>query len=342
MIEYKPCKRTSPFWVGLRSRGYTLKEATIDGKSLIKCISASGATWTTTTNVSYPMNSGAIEQIARQKNTAYDFVAAMGGSIPLTKVIPQDEQISQLSEVLNMVGKVVVKPIDGSGSNGVTCDITEDSELLRAIAEARQYSSDVIVQEQVYGDEVRFTVLNGDVVSVLLRRGPRITGDGVSTIATLIEKENEARRSLALPFIHYPQLTPLLIKESYFTDSTIPAQDEIVQLSNATMVKKGASVYETLGLTHHSYVDFAKRLADGLGGGLLVVDIFIVDHTVKMEKGNHWFNEFNTSPALAMYYASREESSVHVADQILDTFDAVINYRKEEIYDTKRHLNTKR
>lgn len=331
MIEFKTCERTSPFWAGLRSRGYTLKEATLAGKPLIKCISASGATWTTTTNISYPMNSGMIEEIARQKDVAYDLVASMGGSIPMTKVIARGEPIDQVSEIFSQVAKVVVKPIDSSGSNGVTCDITEESQLAQALIDARQYSSNVIVQEQVYGDEVRFTVLNGDVVSVLLRRGPRVIGDGVSTVASLIEKENEARRSLTLQFIRYPQLTPALIKQSYFTDITIPAQGEIVQLSDATMVKRGASIYEAIDTTHSTYIEFAKRLANYIGSGLLVVDIFIADHTVEMKKGNHWFNEFNASPALALYYASRGKSSAHVADKILNTFDAAINYGKEVV-----------
>lgn len=333
MIEYKTCERIGPFWTGLRRRGYTLTEATIAGSPLIRCTSPSGATWVTTTQISHPMNSGTIEEIAKQKDIAYDLVKLAGGSIPVTKVIDRSEPIGQVAEILNHVSKVVVKPIDSSGSNGVTCDITEESQLIRALTEARQYSSDVIVQEQVYGDEVRFTVLNGEVVSVLLRRGPRVVGNGVSTISALIEEENKSRRLLTLPYIHYPQLTPALIDESYFTNTSIPAEGEIVQFSNATMVKKGASIYEVLSTVHPSYVEFAKRLASDMGGGFLAVDIFMVDYATEMKKGNHWFNEFNASPAIALYYASRGESSAHVVEELLDTVDAVINYRKEKKYD---------
>lgn len=333
MIEYKTCERVGPFWTGLRNRGYTLTEAFVAKKPLIRCTGPSGATWVTTTHISHPMNSGTIEEIAKQKDIAYDLVSLNGGSIPVTQVIGRQESTDKAVEILNNVGRVVVKPIDSSGSNGVTCDITKESQLIRALAEARQYSSDVIVQEQVYGDEVRFTVLNGRVVSVLLRRGPRVIGDGISTLATLIAMENENRRLLTLPYIRYPQLTPDLIDEGYFSDTTIPTKGEIVQLSSATMVKKGASIYEVLDTTHPSYIEFANQLARDMGGGLLAVDIFIVDYTAEMKKGNHWFNEFNASPAMALYYASRGESAAHVVEEVLDTVDAMINYRKG-IYDT--------
>jgi D-alanine-D-alanine ligase-like ATP-grasp enzyme len=270
------------------------------------------------------MTSSASEFIAAQKDLAYKLVESLGGYIPMTSVLAAKEDIMQ-NPLLGQVGKVVVKPVDGYGSRGVTCDIESHAELKNAVVLAREYAESVVIQEQVYGEEVRFTIIDGTVVSVLLRQAPGVTGDGHSTVAELVRRENEARKDLRMNHVTYPLLTANLIDEAYITDGRVLAEGERLAFNHVTMVKQGASMYEIIDDIDPSYITMATQLASGLDSGFLVVDMFIADYRAVAARGNVWFNEFNTSPALRMYYAARNKDMSHIADQVIELTDRRIS-----------------
>ena len=88
----------------------------------------------------------------------------------------------------------VVKPVGTGGGNGVTTGVMSARALERAIRRAGRFSSRFLVESQARGDAYRFLVLDGELIDVVRRRAPTLTGDGRSSVRKLLVAENRRRQ----------------------------------------------------------------------------------------------------------------------------------------------------
>jgi cyanophycin synthetase len=86
-----------------------------------------------------------------------------------------------------------VKPAEGAGGDGVTGGIRTAGELRRAVLSASRFGPRLILERQAHGRVLRLLVLDRDVIDVVHRRPPTITGDGRSTIEELVFAEYDRR-----------------------------------------------------------------------------------------------------------------------------------------------------
>lgn len=91
------------------------------------------------------------------------------------------------------VGSLVVKPARGEQGAGVTVGITDPDGLERAIADARRYCDEVLLEAHHPGMDLRVLVIDHHVAAASVRRPATITGDGRSDIATLIDRQSRRR-----------------------------------------------------------------------------------------------------------------------------------------------------
>ena len=63
----------------------------------------------------------------------------------------------------------------------------------RRVALARRYCPDVLLEEQCEGEDLRVVVIDHEVVAAAVRRPASVIGDGVHTIAELIERQSRRR-----------------------------------------------------------------------------------------------------------------------------------------------------
>ncbi len=115
-------------------------------------------------------------------------------------VMRLDEQLTQLDEAMHFIethGRVVVKPIDGGHGRGITTDVVSRDGLIQAhqyaVENVRASRSTVIQKQLVAKDlhDIRVAVIAGKVVGAIERVPARVRGDGIHTIAELIEIENQ-------------------------------------------------------------------------------------------------------------------------------------------------------
>lgn len=302
----------------LLSRGYSFVPASADvaykqyispnGKLILK----------KTGHYDYPFVSESTTAICKDKTQSYNLVEALGLSIPRTL---QTFDLEAAKTFLDEYSRVIVKPVNSRGGKGLTLNITNEEHLKQAIAHASISEHPPLIQEQFIGEEIRFTVIGGRVQSAILRRSPRIVGDGVSTIAELIQKENEMRSTLVFPLLTYPQLTDAFIPKEYFTDTRIPAVGEIVELSNSTMIRGGASFYGILGEIHESFINLVEELASKVSPAFLVVDLMVKQWQNPVQPNDYVFLEFNTDPGLVVYTSLRGGDTPDVIAKIADLLD---------------------
>jgi D-alanine-D-alanine ligase-like ATP-grasp enzyme len=86
-------------------------------------------------------------------------------------------------------------------------DMGTEHDLERAIALARKFCPDVIIEELIEGEDLRIIVIDHQIVAAAVRRPPFVVGTGNHTVQELIEKyiiEANERPGLAN---HEPQTT---------------------------------------------------------------------------------------------------------------------------------------
>jgi dTDP-4-amino-4,6-dideoxygalactose transaminase/D-alanine-D-alanine ligase-like ATP-grasp enzyme len=126
----------------------------------------------------------------QDKRAARRVLADAGIQVPRGQCAADNE--SDLA-FLTEVRTAVVKPARGAEGAGVTVSVSSPDELVRAIAVARRYCPDVLIEKMCFGDELRALMIDHQVVAAAIRRPASVTGDGLHTIAELIELESRRR-----------------------------------------------------------------------------------------------------------------------------------------------------
>jgi D-alanine-D-alanine ligase-like ATP-grasp enzyme len=305
----------------LEQKGYAIDVT--EGRSVTATYTRpTGEVWKTrAAHLAYPFTSSKARSVSQYKNKAYELAEEVGFSYPSTVFVtdlPSDETLESL---LSRYKKLIVKPNNSSLSRGLTVNIETIDDLKKAIAHARKVTPNVLIQEQVKGEEIRFTVIEGKVEAALLRRTARVIGDGVSSISALIQAENELRKNLTFDYITYPLLSASLVGEERMQDARVPAKGEIVELSHSTMIRGGCSVYDILPEIHPSYIKQVENLVAKLDAGFVVVDVFCQAFDQPATPENHWFIEFNTAPVLKLYYSCRDGKHFDIVSRLADAID---------------------
>src|SRR6185312_15599881 len=110
-----------------------------------------------------------------------------------------------------------------------------ETALREAWNDAREFANRIVVEQYTEGRDHRVLVVNGKVVACAERVPARVIGDGTSTIAQLIERENkDPRRGVG----HTKTLTKLpaddrtvsFLARQKLTLDSVPAQGQEVFL----------------------------------------------------------------------------------------------------------------
>ena len=314
----------------MSSLGYTFREYSLSNELFTEFIAPNGDTWITNNDkVYYPFSSIGAKLISKSKILSNEMVTQLGGNLPLTyEIHKSNNNDTALQAIINEGRSLIVKPYDSTLSNGLTTDITTVDALQSALGFAYEYSNTALVQEQVYGDDVRFMIIDGKVEGVILRQTPRIIGDGVSTVAELIVAENGLRSKVQLEHgMRYRELTDRYIDESFVTSQEVLADGEIKELSREVLVRRGASAYNITEEIHPSYAEEIEKIANHLGKGILAVDVIIKDYTQPNNGSNYWFLEFNSSPVIALCYCIRDANHFDILSYLGPMLDRVITTR---------------
>ena len=89
---------------------------------------------------------------------------------------------------------VVVKPERGNQGKGVSLDVNSPSEVADAFMIASKFDSNVLVEKCIKGNDYRVLVINGRVAAVARRIPAHVVGDGIHSIAELVEITNKDPR----------------------------------------------------------------------------------------------------------------------------------------------------
>lgn len=208
-----------------------------------------------------------------------------------------DESPKAIREALSKYRSLVVKPARGEQGQGVSVGLTTADEVQAAVERARRICSEVLIEEQVSGEDLRLVVIDFRLVAAALRRPPRVVGDGQSSLRTLIEHQSRRRAAATGGESRIPidaETERTLAEAGYSLEDVAPAGVEI-------MVRKAANLH--LGGTIHDVTDEVHpELVRAAVAAARAIDISVtgVDLMVKSPRDPEYaFIEANERPGLA-------------------------------------------
>ncbi len=218
---------------------------------------------------------------------------------------------------------LVIKPIDSNQGKGVTVNICSEDKIKVAFSEARKYSKKVIVERFVCGRDYRVLVVGDKVCAVAERRPPRVTGDGLSTIAQLVDYENAnplrgEDHEKPLTLIKLDDISLNYLKTQGYSPDTVLKPGQIVNLRQNGNISTGGTAKNCTREIHPKNAQYALAAAKAMGLDIAGIDFSAQDISIPIDNNRGAIIEVNAAPGLRMHLHPSEGAPINVADAILD------------------------
>lgn len=232
--------------------------------------------------------------IANNKDRTALFAKRLGIVTPAAVVCKEIE----IAEAFFLTHKrVVIKPINNSGGNGVCTNLSSLTALQAAFRYAKRFSSKVVIQQHVIGIDLRLLVVAGNFCSAVERRPATINGDGIHTISQLILHENDRPERTNN---YMTTLSKISVENAkrYLGHGihSIPKANQEVTVVGPANLSLGGTAHEATNKVPQAMIDDCERIARRLGLGICGVDI------MWNEKDNqYYFLEVNATPGIDLH-----------------------------------------
>lgn len=232
--------------------------------------------------------------------------------------------VEGLTEITNTIGfPIVIKPLDGNQGKGATINISNLDAALKAFAYAKQFSNYIIVEKFTSGSDYRVLVINGKFVAAAQRIPAMVTGDGKSTIDTLIQQVNaEPRRGegheAALTKIVVDQDTSNQLEHYGFTLDTIPPAGKEIYLKSTANLSTGGTAIDVTDAISAENRFLAERVAKIIGLDICGIDIMAPSIETPLQTNGGVVLEVNAAPGFRMHLDPSVGKPRNVAAPVID------------------------
>lgn len=208
-------------------------------------------------------------------------------------------------------GECVVKPASGTGGGqGVTTGIRKRSDLNRAIVRAAGFGTQMLIEKQVAGHNVRLLFLDGVLLDAVQRNAPAVTGDGRHSVRQLVALNNAERLSRGGEFAQTmlfidADAKNTLRKQQRHPGSVLSRGESVLvkTVINDNTADDNVTVTDVIS---DDIVETARSAAAAVGLRLAGVDIIAADLTQDLRTSGGVVLEVNSTPGLHFHYAKRD------------------------------------
>lgn len=241
-------------------------------------------------------------RLARDKFSAANVLRINGLPVPEHGLAQNEAQALEIAEKLGF--PVVVKPADLDGGKGVKANLQNAEAVKVAFANAFKASRRVLVEKHVPGSDYRIQIVNGDIQGVLERRPGGVLGNGVDSVRSLLERQNEERKTAVDDRRHLHQMA--------FDDeageqlaalgmdwNSVPEAGRFIRLRGAANVAGGGVPTEIpVAEIHPDNAVLALRAVRALRLDVAGVDLLIPDIRHSWHTSGAYICEVNAMPQM--------------------------------------------
>jgi GNAT-family acetyltransferase (TIGR03103 family) len=195
------------------------------------------------------------------------------------------------------VGRVVVKPARGEQGNGITVGVRTPEALTAAVALARGFCPDVLIEQMRDGEDLRVIVIDHEVVAAAVRRPAQVTGDGVHDIAELIERQSRRRAAATGGESRIPldDMTREVVAEAGYGLHDVLPEGEVLAVRRTANLHTGGTIHDVTGELHPEIAEACVAASRALDIPVTGLDLLVS----APERPEHVFIEANERPGLA-------------------------------------------
>ena len=240
------------------------------------------------------------EGLSRDKDLTRELLEACGVPVPEGRRVDSAEDAWEAAQSIGL--PVVVKPSDGNHGRGVFTNLTHRLDIDAAYAVAVDEGSGVIVERFIQGDEHRLLVVGDRMVAAAAGKAAYVIGDGVNTIAELVEIQlnTDSRRGSdedhPLNFIRLDSAARLELARHGLQPDSVLAEGRQVLIQRSGNVS--VDVTDAVHPSTAAAVTLAARI---VGLDIAGVDLVVQDISQPLSPQGGAIVEVNAGPGLLMH-----------------------------------------
>lgn len=255
------------------------------------------------------------------KDTLKKRLRAKGIPVPLSFTATSEWAARRIFEYMRMRKlSMIIKPRTGSRGRHTSTFISDKEEFLKAFRVAKQINYFVQVEEHLYGNVCRATVVNGVLRGFLKAEPPRVTGDGVRTIQELIEAKNKNKPEKIADVIIKEELLDCIGRQGYRLDSILP-NSLVLSLLFRTGRLFGGKTREMLPEIHPLLKEYLEKASTVTDTVVIGFDLIIEDPEKDPREQKWGIIEANSLPFIDLHDFAFEGAPANVAAHVWDLWD---------------------
>ncbi|MFA5685157.1 MAG: cyanophycin synthetase [Lysobacteraceae bacterium] len=260
-------------------------------------------------------------ELAGDKEETNKILASLGLPVPRQELVQSQ---SAAVRAANRIGyPVVTKPYNGNHGRGISIGLRSDDEVREGFQLAQEHSRSVIVETFLEGDDHRLLVVNGELVAATRRTPGHVVGDGVRSVAELIDIVNrDPRRGVGhekvLTRLELDQQAESMLARAGLDADSVPAADQVVLLRSTANLSTGGTATDVTDIIHPDNRDMAERAVRAIGLDVGGVDFLITNIAESYRKIGGGICEVNAAPGFRMHVAPSEGRPRDAAGPVID------------------------
>ncbi len=265
---------------------------------------------------------------ATRKDDCKTFLSTLGFPVPKGDIAFTLEEAKGIAREIGY--PVAVKPVAGHKGIGVTADVRDVEELRFAFDSAiasipENETKEVIIEKSISGVDFRLLCVNGRFVAATERRPASVVGNGKSTIAELIEGENQTRARKDTPTsplgkIKCDEALEVYLKEQKLSLDSVIESGQIIYLRKVANLSAGGLSVDATRIVHPDNIILAQDIAQHFQLTCLGIDVIARNINKSWKDGDFGILEINSAPGIFMHLNPAVGESVDVPAYILNTF----------------------
>ncbi len=259
--------------------------------------------------------------IACDKDYTKKFLESAYLPVPDGRLAKDESELLLIAEHLGY--PLVTKPFNGNHGRNITCGIKNFEELLIGFRSAEEISKPVIVEKEIKGYDYRLLVIGNKFIAASLRQPASVIGDGLSTIAALIENENlnplrGNGHENVLTKISLDSVTELHLQKQGLQLHSVPAKGQQIFLRSTANLSTGGTAEDVTDIVHPSNIVLAEKVSRIIGLDICGIDVMSADITKPLAENGGAIIEVNAAPGLRMHKYPTKGEPREVGEPIVD------------------------
>lgn len=260
----------------------------------------------------------ATRKVTHNKYLSQNIFKTHGIPVPDAKIFSSADE-ERILHYVDQHKPVVIKPIKGSRSVGVTVDPQNAEEVRRAIALIQ--NDKVMVEQFISGDSYRVLIYQGKIIDILRWLPPYVVGNGLDSLFDLVEMKNDYYRrnnlytiQIDFDYLGHQGVDMGFVPEKVQKISLHPSHEHYVG---------GEPVRIALQAIHPDNAAMFVKAAKVSGLALAGLDFISEDLGIAYGKNGAGVNEINSNPEVWPHFFCEQQEDLFAIKAILTEYFSI-------------------